>query len=129
MSTCSNKIVTFFMNLASKKFSESCNQPLKDILEIWNEVCELIPPLKDLRNRCSMIPNNGDSCTNTATNIIMPMVCNLARMYVSPACECASNIAKKCEEITKQDFTNDTSMEFDMDASLGSVGNATTAVA
>ena len=68
MSTCSNKIITFYFNLAAKKFSEACNQPLQDILSIWKKVCEIVPPLNDLKCRCDAIPTNGDCCTNAACN-------------------------------------------------------------
>ena len=67
----------YFLNLATKEFADKHNQVLMDIMRIWHEVCEIVPPLDCLLQKLFTIPNNADKCTNCACNLALPMIWNI----------------------------------------------------
>ena len=76
LATVIGKIMEYFLNKATAEFADKSNQVCMDILRIWHEVCEIVPPLECLLQLLFTVPNDADKCTNCCCNHALPMIWN-----------------------------------------------------
>ena len=62
------KIMEFYLNKYTGKFSVLADNLLMKIMNIWGDVIEIVPPLDDLLKVAKAIPNDADQCNNCAMN-------------------------------------------------------------
>ena len=66
-----DKILEFFLNMFVQQFAQYAEQIIEKILDVWNAVTEIVPPLKDLMSLAWAIPNQADFCCNLSLNIAL----------------------------------------------------------
>lgn len=107
LATVMGKILEFFLNKGTEEFCEKADKVLQEIMKIWGEVTEIVPPLDCLLQKLFEIPNDGDKCTNCAVNNALPLIWTITQQYVTPACDSVADIAKECNNATSIQYCQD----------------------